>query len=113
VKEANVAKPIVEIQGTLQADGTLVLDEKPTLPPGRVRVSVQQLLDYTQTDIWQFFERLRAEQIARGHVPRSKEEIDAEIAAARQEDEERMLEMERLQEECWRARGQERKPEDS
>jgi hypothetical protein len=28
----------IEMQGTLQADGTLVLDEKPSLPPGRVRV---------------------------------------------------------------------------
>lgn len=103
----------MEIQGTLQADGTLVLDEKPNLPPGRVRVRMQPLLDYTQTDIWRFFERLRAEQQARGHVPRSKEEIDANIAAMRQEDEERALAIERLQEECWRAREQERKPEDS
>jgi hypothetical protein len=108
-----MAAPVVEIEGTLQADGTLVLDEKPDLPPGRVRVRLQHVLDYTQTDIWKFFERVWAEQRARGHVPRSKEEIDAEIAAARQEDEERMLAIERLQEECWRARQQERKPEDS
>jgi hypothetical protein len=105
--------PIVEIQGTLQADGTLVLDEKPNLPPGRVRVTVQPALNITQTAIWQFFEQLWAEQQARGHVPRSKEEIDAEIAASRQEDEERMLEIERLQEECWKAREQGRKSEDS
>ncbi|HWG47694.1 MAG TPA: hypothetical protein VN688_33325 [Gemmataceae bacterium] len=108
-----MAAPVVELQGTLQADGTLVLDEKPNLPPGRVRVSVQPVLDYTQTDIWQFFERLREEQRARGHIPRSKEEIDADIAASRQEDEERMLEIERLQEECWRAREQQRKTEAS
>jgi hypothetical protein len=108
-----MATPVVEVEGILQPDGTLVLDEKPNLPPGRVRVRVQPLLDYTQTDIWRFFEQLWAEQQARGHVPRSKEEIDADIAAARQEDEERALEIERLQEECWRAREQERKPEDS
>jgi hypothetical protein len=101
----------VELQGTLQADGTLVLDEKPNLPPGRVRVTMQTLPDITQTDIWQFLERLWAEQRARGHVPRSKEEIDAEIAASRQEDEERMLAIERLHEECQRMREQERKPD--
>jgi hypothetical protein len=105
--------PVVELQGTLQADGTLVLDEKPNLPPGRVRVRVQPLLDYTQTDIWQLLERIHAEQRARGFVPRTKEEIDADIAAARQEDEERMLEIERLQEECWKARELGRKAEDS
>lgn len=32
----------VVIEGTLQADGTLVLDEKPNLPPGRVRVVLRQ-----------------------------------------------------------------------
>jgi hypothetical protein len=94
----------VEIQGTLQADGSLVLDEKPSLPPGRVRVTLQPVLDYTQTPIWQFFERIRAENEARGFIPRSREEIDAAIAAARQEDEERMQEIERLHEECERSR---------
>jgi hypothetical protein len=96
----------VEVQGTLQADGTLVLDEKPSLAPGRVRVTLQPVLDYTQTPIWQVLEKIHAELRASGHVPRSKEEIDAEIAAARQEDEERMLAIERLQEESWRERQQ-------
>ena len=108
-----MAAPVVEIQGTLQSDGTLILDEKPALPPGRVCVRVQPLLDYTQTDIWQFFERIWAEQRARGHVSRSKEEIDADIAASRQEDEERMLEIERIHEECARSRQQNLKAEDS
>ncbi len=31
----------VTVEGTLQPDGTLVLDEKPALPPGRVRVRVE------------------------------------------------------------------------
>jgi hypothetical protein len=101
----------VEIQGTLREDGTLVLDEMPNLPPGRVRVTVQPVLDYTQTDIWKFSAGIWAEQAARGHVPRSKEEIDAELEAARQEDEERMLELERIHEECERFRQQQRQPE--
>lgn len=37
-----IAKAI-EMEGTLEAAGRLVLDEKPALPPGRVRVALQQL----------------------------------------------------------------------
>ena len=35
----------IEIEGTLQADGRLILDEKPALPPGRVRVSLQAIIE--------------------------------------------------------------------
>jgi hypothetical protein len=96
----------VELQGTLTSDGTLVLDEKPNLPPGRVRVTVQPLADLTKTPVWQVLEQIWAEQKASGHVPRSREEIDADIAAMRQEDEERMQAIERLHEECQRLRQQ-------
>lgn len=92
----------IEIQGTLREDGTLVLDDKPKLPPGRVRVTVEPVPDLTKTEIGQFFERLWAEQRARGRVPRTKEEIDAELEAAREEDEERMQALERIHEECQR-----------
>lgn len=96
----------IEIEGTLREDGTVVLDGKPNLPPGRVKVTVEPMPDYTQTEIWQFFERLWAEQRARGHVPRTKEEIDAELEAARQEDEERMQALEKIHEECQQYRQQ-------
>jgi hypothetical protein len=103
----------IEIQGTLREDGTLVLDDKPNLPPGRVKVTVEPVPDYEQTEIWRFFERLWAEQRARGHVPRTRAEIDTELEAARQEDEERMQQLERIHEECERhrqQRGQSDKP---
>jgi hypothetical protein len=90
----------------LREDGTLVLDQKPNLPPGRVKVTVEPVAEYTQTEIWQFFERLWAAQRARGHVPRSREEIDAELEAARQEDEERMQALERIHQEGERPRQQ-------
>jgi hypothetical protein len=96
----------IEIQGTLREDGTLVLDDKPNLRPGRVKVIVEAMPDYKQTEIWQFFERLWAEQRARGHIPRTREEIDAELEAARQEDEERMQALEKIHEECERSRQQ-------
>ena len=79
----------IAIQGTLREDGTLLLDQKPDLPPGRVKVTVEPVSDLTQTDVWQVLERIWAGQRARGHVPRSREEIDAELEASRQEDEDR------------------------
>jgi hypothetical protein len=103
----------IEIQGTLREDGTLVLDNKPNLPAGRVKVTVEPVPDYKKTEIWQFFERIWAEQRASGHVPRTKKEIDAELEAARQEDKERLQELERIHEECVRHRhqqGQSNKP---
>jgi hypothetical protein len=100
-KEANVAA-IVEVQGTLRADGTLVLDEKPDLPPGRVRVTMQPAEQ--PPDVIEVLRRIHAEQAARGHVPRSREEIDADIAAMREEDEQRMRQIEQLHEDCQRGK---------
>lgn len=73
----------IELQGTLREDGTLVLDAKPNLPPGRVKVIVEPVPDYRQTEIWQFFERLWAEREAFGIPPRSQEEIDSYLAILR------------------------------
>jgi hypothetical protein len=98
----------IEIQGTLRPDGTVVLDRKPELPPGRVRVTVQPLADdpLPETDVISVLRRIHAEQQAEGYVPRSKEEIDADLAAMHDEDEERMRAIERLHEECRLARRQ-------
>jgi len=99
---------VVEVQGTLRADGTLVLKEKPNLPPGPVRVTVQTVVEPSipHDDAISILQRIHADQKARGYVSPSKEEIDAEIAAMRQEDDERMQGIERLQEECQRSREQ-------
>src|SRR5437588_1548815 len=101
----------IEVQGTLREDGTLVLDDKPNLPPGRVKVTVEPVPDLTQTDVWQVLERIWAGQRTRGHVPRTREQIDAELETARQEDEERMQELERIHKECSQARQQRRSTE--
>ena len=90
----------VEIEGTVHEDGTLLLHEKILLPAGRVRVTVQPIAEMTPAD--QFWTGMRAiwdAQAARGHVPREKEVIDAEIKALRDEAEEEMREFERLHEE--------------
>ena len=43
----------IEIQGTLREDGTLVLDRKPDVPPGRVGVVLQALPPAAGEDWWQ------------------------------------------------------------
>ncbi len=79
----------VIVEGTLKPDGSLELDGKLNLPPGRVQLIVQPLPQLPKDDpFWQTMERIWAAQKARGHVPRGKEEIDAEIAAMRDETDE-------------------------
>ena len=98
------------VQGTLKPDGTLELDEKINLPPGRVQVVVVQPLPADQKDpFWQRMEAIWAEQKARGHVPRSAKEIEAEREKMREESEEEMREIERIHQECERARQEARK----
>lgn len=96
----------VVVDGTLQPDGTLQLDERPKLPPGRVRVTVQAVAAPAgpEDDVMTRMEAVWAAQKARGYVPPTREEIDAELAAMRDEAEEEMQEVERLSEDCRRRR---------
>jgi hypothetical protein len=95
----------VVIEGTVKPDGSLELDSKLDLPPGRVQLIVEPLPDLPKDDpFWQMMEGIWAAQKARGHVSRTKEEIDAEIRLMRDEAEEEVQEVERLQEECRLAR---------
>ena len=95
------------IEGTLQADGTLVLDENPGLPPGRVRVVVQTMTALPEGDpFWDMMKSIWAEQKARGHVPRSTEQIEAQQREMREGWARRQEEIERLQEESRRLREQ-------
>ena len=71
------------ITGTLNDDQTVTLDEALPLKPMKVRLSVEPLApahprphDEVIAEIW-------ARQKARGHVPRTREEIDAELQAER------------------------------
>jgi hypothetical protein len=52
---------------------------------------------------WAMMEEIWAGQAARGHAPRSKAKIDAEIASLRGEAEAEMLAAERIHAECQRA----------
>lgn len=96
----------VEVQGAVRADGTLVLDQRLDLPAGRVRVTILPMAA-TTSDPARFqamMERIWAGQRARGHVARSKEEIDAQVRQLREDAEDELQAAERLHEECQRAR---------
>jgi hypothetical protein len=91
------------IEGTIQPDGTLVLDRKPNLPPGRVTVVVRQQSEVPVPRDEPFWQRMQAiwdAQTAAGHVPRSAEEIDAELREMREGWAKRQEAIERLQEEA-------------
>ncbi len=78
------------LHGRIQPDGTLHVEEKVNLPPGPVSVTVQAATALARKPTLQVLEEIRADRAARGMVGRSAEEIDAEINAMRDEDEERM-----------------------
>ena len=93
------------IEGTIQSDGTLVLDELTNLPRGRVQVIVQPLPELPDGDpFWDMLKSIWAGQRARGHVPRSAEEVEAQRQETREAWEERQRGIERLQEESRRLR---------
>ncbi len=95
----------IVVQGIVESDGTLKLDQPVPLPPGAVEVTIQPLSE-TATPLdpfWATMEEIWAGQRARGHVPRSKAEIDAQIASLRDEAEDEMLAVERIHAECQQA----------
>ena len=85
----------VVVHGRIRPDGTLQVEEKVNLPPGPVNITVEAAAAARKGTL-QVLEEIWAEREARGIVGRSKEEIDAEINAMRDEDEERMREIEEL-----------------
>jgi hypothetical protein len=99
----NLEEAIVE--GTLRPDGTLELDCKPNLPPGRVTIRVQSLPQLPDGDpFWEMMKEIWAGQQARGHVPRSVAEVESERQQSRNEWDLRQQAIERLQEESRRLR---------
>jgi hypothetical protein len=97
----------VVVEGTLKSDGTLELDEKPNLAPGRVQVIVQPLPELPAGDpFWDMMKSIWADQKARGHVPRRVEEVEAERRETREGWARRQEALERLQDESRRFREQ-------
>jgi hypothetical protein len=95
----------VTVAGVVKPDGSLELEEKLTLPAGRVQVTVVPLPELPADDpFWQRMQAIWANQRARGHVPRSAADVEAERQAAREEWEVRMRRIEQIQVEAAQAR---------
>jgi hypothetical protein len=99
------------IEGTLKPDGTLELDEKPNLRPGRVKVVLRQESEPNapqplDVDFFQMMEEIWAGQKARGHVSRTEEELEAERRGTRSACAKRQEAIEQLQEESRRLRNE-------
>jgi len=104
---------VVVVEGRVQPDETLEVTQKVNLPAGPVHVTVQPVAEPVQAErFWKMMESIWAGQLASGRTPRTREEIDAEIEALRNEAEEEMQAVERLQEECRTAREQDHGPEE-
>jgi hypothetical protein len=80
----------VIVEGTLKEDGTLELDEKPNLSPGRVLVVVQPLSKpaAARRGLVEVMDEIRNSQRARGYQGRILETMQAEEKARQEEDEE-------------------------
>lgn len=67
------------VAGTLKPDGTLELDQKPKLPPGRVTVVLRQQPEPAppKENWWQYLQRIRAEREASGYPFMNEEEMKA------------------------------------
>ncbi|HWG44759.1 MAG TPA: hypothetical protein VN688_18435 [Gemmataceae bacterium] len=82
------ASPII-IEATLQPDGlTLQLDNKLTLPPGRVTLTVRPAGPKPGPTMLEVLDRIHRDQQQGGRKSMTEEEMAAEIAQRRIEDEE-------------------------
>jgi hypothetical protein len=97
--------PVVTVEGIVKPDGTVEIHEKVDLPAGKVQVTLVPLPESPEDDpFWKRMQVIWEGQKARGHVPRSVEEVVSERRALRQDMEDEIQEAIRLQEECRRAR---------
>jgi hypothetical protein len=85
-KETIMSYHTIEVEGTLRADGTLLLDEKPDLPPGRVRVRVLPLVPPPAETLVDYVLRTRKELYAAGSKSLNDEEVTAWIEELRADD---------------------------
>jgi hypothetical protein len=87
-KELTMHVQEMVIGATLKSDGTLELDEKPSLPPGRVTVVLTQQSQSTlpKEDRWQFLQRARRELEASGATFTNEEEMKQHIEWLREPD---------------------------
>jgi hypothetical protein len=97
--------PAITLEAVVKPDGTLELAERLTLAPGRVQVTIVPMPELPPNDpFWQRMQARWAAQRARGHVPRSAQEVEEERQTMRDEWEVRMRRIEQIQAKAARAR---------
>jgi predicted GNAT superfamily acetyltransferase len=92
----------IMLERTMQADGTLLLHEKPDLPPGRVTVVLRQetVVAIPKDDpFWLRMQAIWDSQDASKHVPRTIEQIEADQREMRRRWSAKQNGVERTQEE--------------
>ena len=106
-----MSQTAVVVQGIVTADGMLELAEKLKVPTGRVQVVIQPLAAVPGDPFLQQMETIWAGQRARGHVARTREEIDAELRDLDQDGLTEIKAAEKLHEECRTAHAEEERRE--
>ena len=96
----------VVLHGIVKPDGTLEVTQPVQLPPGEVQITVELLAaaSPSQENVWTVLDRVWADREARGLVPRTREEINAQINAIRDEAEEDFRKLECIRSACEHAR---------
>jgi hypothetical protein len=78
-----MAKPYV-LTGTLKDEQTVTLDEALPLKTGRVLLTLEPLRPESRKPYQEVLAGIRRRQLARGHQPRTREEVDAWLSAERE-----------------------------
>jgi hypothetical protein len=95
----------VVVEGTVRPDGSLELDSKLELPPGRVQLIVQPLLDLPEDDpFWQMMKGIWAARKRAGLTPRDTDEVEEQRRALREDADEEIENAVALQEESRQLR---------
>jgi hypothetical protein len=80
---------LITVEATLQPDGlTLQLEKQLPLPPGRVTVTVRPSGAASGPTMLEVLDRIHRDQQQRGRKPMTEEEMAAEMARTRAEDDE-------------------------
>ena len=101
------------IEGTLKPDGTLELDEKPKLAPGRVKVVLRQEAEMVlpkDDPFWQRMQAMWAIPKGCGDAGDGGANTLAEVGKMREEWDEHQREIEKLQDECRSTRKSSEEP---
>jgi hypothetical protein len=70
----------VVVTGKLTDSQTIRLDREVVVPKGPVRLTIEAIeIPGKRQTLWEFLDELRKNQAARGHVPRTAEEIRKSI----------------------------------